>query len=127
MDESAVRAVSAVQGRGWLDPVLNPGMARGYHAPGADVQQDSSELVVNWRLSRRRLCRLRMAVSLGACVRAMGLIRPHAGTAALPRKLEEVRQDQVLLGEQPTLVICPAALGTVQQLHQPWGKCRSRT
>lgn len=127
MDESAVRAVSAAQGRGRLGPVLNPGMARGYHAPGAGVQQDSSELVVDRRLSRCRLCGLRMAISLGAWVRGVGLIRPLAGTVVLPGELEEVRQDQVLLGEQPTLVIGPAALGTVQQLHQPWGKCRSCT
>lgn len=74
MDESAVRAVLAVQGRGRSDPVLDPGMARGYHVPGVDVQQDSSELVVDWRLSRRRLCGLRLAVSLGAGVRGAGLI-----------------------------------------------------
>jgi len=127
MDETAVRAVSAVQGRGRLGPVLNPSMARGYHAPRADVQQDSSELVVDRRLSWYGLCGLRMAVSLAAWVRGTGLIRPLAGAVVLPRELEEVRQDQVLLGEQPTLVIGPAALGTVQQLHQPWGKCRSCT
>lgn len=127
VDESAVQAVSAVQGRGRSGPMLNPGMARGYHAPGVDVQQGSSELMVNWRLSRCRLCRLRMAVSLGTWVRAAGLIRPFAGAVVLPGELEEVRQYQVLLGEQPTLVVGPAALGTVQQLHQPWGKCRSCT
>ena len=93
VDESAVRAVSAVQGRGQSGPVLNPGMARGYHAPGADVQQDSSELVVNWRLSRCGLCGLRVAVSLGGWVRGVGLIRPLAGAVVLPRQLEEVRQD----------------------------------
>lgn len=55
VDESVVQAVSTVQGRGQLGPMLNPGMARGYHMPGADVQQDSSELVVNRRLSWRRV------------------------------------------------------------------------
>lgn len=74
VDESAVQAVSAVQGRGRLGPVLNPGMARGYHAPGADVQQDSSELMVDRRLSWCGLCGLRMAVSLGAWVKGAGLI-----------------------------------------------------
>lgn len=49
------------------------------------------------------------------------MIRPLTGAAVLLRELEEVRQDQVLLGEQPTLIVGPAALGTVQQLHEPWG------
>lgn len=79
------------------------------------MQQDSSELMVNWRLSWGGLCGLGMAVPLRAWA-----IRPLAGTAVLLRELEEVRQDQVLLGEQPTLVIGPAALGTVQQLHKPF-------
>lgn len=74
VDESAVQAVSAVQGRGCLGPVLNPGMAWGYHAQGADVQQDSSELMVDRRLSWCGLCGLRMAISLRAWVRGMGLI-----------------------------------------------------
>lgn len=34
VDESAVQAVSAVQGRGQLGPVLNPGMARGVPCAG---------------------------------------------------------------------------------------------
>lgn len=68
-----------------------------------------------------------MATSLGAWVRVTGLVRPVTGTVVLPGELEEVRQDQVLLGEQPTLVIGPAALGTVQQLHQAWEKCRSHS
>lgn len=74
VDESAVQAVSAVQGKGCLGPVLNSGMAWGYHAQGTNVQQDSSELVVDWRLSWCGLCRLRMAISLRAWVRGMGLI-----------------------------------------------------
>lgn len=55
VDESAVQAVSAVQGRGQSDPTLNPDTARGYHMPGADVQQDSSELMVNRRLGWHRV------------------------------------------------------------------------
>lgn len=74
MDGSAVRAVSAVQGGGCLGPVFNSGMAWGYHALGADMRQDSSELAVVRRLNWRGLCRLRMAVSFRAWLRGAGLI-----------------------------------------------------
>lgn len=74
VDESAVRAVSAAQGGGCLGPVLNSSMAWGYHAPGADTWQDSSELAVVRRLNWRGLCRLRMAVSFRAWLRGAGLI-----------------------------------------------------
>lgn len=105
---------------GAVGPLLNPSMAWGCHVLGVDVQQDSSELVVKRRLSQCRLF-LRAAASLGASLRGTGLIRPCRGTVVPHGELEEVRQDQVLLREQPTLVVGPAALGTVQQLHQPWG------
>lgn len=74
VDESAVRAVSAAQGGGCLGPVLNSSMAWGYHAPGADTWQDSSELAVVRRLNWRGLCRLRMAISFRAWLRGAGLI-----------------------------------------------------
>lgn len=58
---------------GAVGPLLNPSMAWGCHMPGVDVQQDSSELVVQRRLSQSRLF-LRAAAFLGASLRGTGLI-----------------------------------------------------
>lgn len=91
---------------------------------GAGVGQGSPGLTINRRLSRCRFGRSGVAVPR---VKGTGWLWPPAGTVILPWQLEEVRKDQIFLGEQPTLVIGPAALSTVQQLYQPWGKRRTCT
>lgn len=107
---------------------LRSGQCRRRQALGAGVGQGSPGLLLDRGLSRRGLLGGAGVVApLGSRVRGAGLIGAPAGAAVLPRQLEEVRQHQVLLGEQPPLVVGPAALGTVQQLHQPWGKSRTRT